>query len=76
VHIADRAYDTGHGGSKAISNGSERGSGFMLGSQRSHCHDKTDSGVVDSSKGIGRTSTSDRYQAETLDGHRDRQIRR
>ena len=60
-------------------NGRERGSRFMLGSQRSHCH-KTNSGFVDSSEGIGRkgrmSSTTDRYRARILDGHRDRQIRR
>jgi len=58
-------------------NGSERGSHFMLGSQRSHCHNKTNSGFVDS---VGRkermSSTTDRYKAEILDGHRDQQIRR
>jgi len=26
----------------------------MLGSQKSHCHDKTNSGFVDSSEGVGR----------------------
>ena len=61
-------------------NGSERGSRFMLGSQRSHCHNKTNSGCVDSSEGVGRKgrmlSTTDRYRAGILDGHRDRQIRR
>ena len=31
-------------------NGSERGSRFMLGSQRSHCHDRTNLGVVDSTE--------------------------
>jgi len=60
-------------------NGSERGSRFMLGSQRSHCHEQTHSGVVDSSEGVGRkgrmSSMTDRYQAELLDGHRNRQIR-
>jgi len=59
-------------------NGSEWGSRLMLGSQRSHCHDKTDSGVVDSSKGVGRkgrmSSTTDRHRAGLLDGHRHRQI--
>jgi len=29
-------------------NGSERGSRFRLGSQRSHCHNQTNSGFVDS----------------------------
>jgi len=47
----------------------------MLGSQRSHCHDKTNSGFVDSSEGVGRkgrmSSTTDRYRAGILDGHRD-----
>jgi len=61
-------------------NGSERGSRFMLGSQRSHSHNKTNSGFVDSSEGVGRkgrmSSTTDRYRAGILDGHRDRQIRR
>jgi len=61
-------------------NGSECESRFMLGSQRSHCHDKTNSGFVDSSEGVGRkarmSSTNDRYRAGILDGHRDRQIRR
>ena len=46
-------------------NGSERGSRFMLGSQRSHCHNKTNLGFVDSSEGVGRkgrmSSTTDRY---------------
>jgi len=48
----------------------------MLGSQRSRCHDKTDSGFVDSSKGVGRkgrmSSMTNRYRAGILDGHRDR----
>ena len=48
----------------------------MLGAQRSHCHNKTNSG----SEGIRQkgqmSSTTDRYRAEILDGHRDRQIRR
>jgi len=63
-------------------NGSERGLRFMLGSQRSHCHDKTNSDVVDSSEGVGRkgrmSSDTDKYRAAagTLDGHRDQQIRR
>ena len=61
-------------------NGSERGSRFMLGSQRSHCHNKKKSGFVDSSEGVGRkrrmSSTTDRYRAGILDGHRDRQIGR
>jgi len=35
-------------------NGSERGSRFMLSSQRSHRHNKTNSGFVDSSEGVGR----------------------
>jgi len=35
-------------------NGSRRGSHFMLGSQIPHCHDKANSGVVDSSEGVGR----------------------
>jgi len=52
----------------------------MLGSQRSHCHDKTNPGFVDSSEGVGRkgrmSSTTDRYRAGILDGHRDRQIKR
>jgi len=52
----------------------------MLGSQRSHCHNNTNSGFVDSSEGVGRTgrmsSTTDRYPAKILDGHIDRQIRR
>jgi len=57
-------------------NGSEVGSRCMLGSQRSQCHDKTNSNVVDSSEGVGRkgrmSSTTDRYQAAAgiLDGHR------
>ena len=59
--------------------GSERGSRFMLSSQRSHCHNKTNSGFVDSSEGVGRkgrmSSTTDRYRVGILDGHRDRQIR-
>ena len=60
-------------------NGSERQSRFMLGSQRSHCHDHKRSGFVDSSEGVGQkrqmSSTSDRYWAGMLDSHRDRQIR-
>ena len=53
----------------------------MLGSQRSHCHNQTNSGFVDSSEGIGRkgrmSRTTDRYRAGILDdGHRDLQIRR
>jgi len=35
-------------------NGSERGSCFMLGSQRSLCHNQTNLGFVDSSEGVGR----------------------
>jgi len=50
----------------------------MLSSQRSHCHDKTHSGFVDSSEGVGRkgqmTSTTDRYRAGILDGHRDQEV--
>ena len=53
-HIAGRAYNTGRGRSKTTSNGSERGSRFMLGSQRSHCHNQTNSGFVYSSEGVGR----------------------
>ena len=54
----------------------------MLGLQRSHCHDKTNSGVVDNSEGaaqkgrMSRSSTTDKYRAGILDGHRDRQISR
>jgi len=52
----------------------------MLSSQRSHFHGKTDSGFVDSSEGVrlkGRmSSTTDRYRAGILDGHKDRQIRK
>jgi len=48
----------------------------MLGSQRSHCHVKINSGFVDSNEGVGRKGTIDRYGAGILDGHRDRQIRR
>jgi len=51
----------------------------MVGSQRFNCHDKTNSGFVDSSEGVGMngrmSSTTDRYQAGILDGHRDRQNR-
>ena len=51
-------------------------SGFM----RDCCKEKTKSVVVDSSKGVGlkgrMSSTTDRYRAEILDGHRDQQIRR
>ena len=61
-------------------NGSERESRFMLGSQRFHCHNKTNLGYFDSSEGVGRkgqmSSTTDRYRAGILDEHRDRQIRR
>jgi len=46
----------------------------------SHCHDKMNSGIVDSSEGVGRkgrmSSTTDRYRAGILDGYRDQQIRR
>jgi len=52
----------------------------MLGSQRSDCHDKTNVGFVDSNEGVGRKGrmlcTTNRYRAEILDGHRDRQIRK
>jgi len=61
MRIAGRAYDIVLGGSKAISGGSERGSRFMLGSQRSHCHDKTNSGVVGNSEGVGRKALNE-YQ--------------
>jgi len=63
MHIAGRAYDTGHGGKKTTSNWKRAritlDAGFTkislsMGSQRSHCHDKTSSGVVDSSEGVGR----------------------
>jgi len=60
-------------------NGSEQGLRFMLGPQRFHCHDKTNSGVVDSSEGVGlkgqMSNTTDRYQVGILDGYRNRQIR-
>ena len=53
-------------------NRSERGSRFILGSQRSHCHDKTSSGVVDSSEGVGwkgrMSSTTDMYRSRILKG--------
>jgi len=43
---------------------------FMLGSQKSHCHDKTNSGIVDSSKDVGRkgeiSSMTNRYRAGIL----------
>ena len=39
---------------KQHQNRSERGSRFMLGPQRSHCHNQTNSGFVDSSKGVGQ----------------------
>ena len=58
----------------------KRGSRVMLGSQRSHCLDRTHSGVVDSSENVRRkrrmSSTIDKYRAGILDGHRDQQIRR
>ena len=61
-------------------NDSERGSRFMLGSQRSYCHDKTNFGVVDNSESVGRkgrmSGTTDKYRAGTLEGHRDQKIRR
>ena len=50
----------------------ERGSRFMLGSQRSRCHDQAHSGVIDSSEGVGQkgrmSSMTDRYRVEILDG--------
>ena len=53
---------------------------YMLGSQRSHCHNKTNTGFVYNSEGVGRkgwiSSTTDRYRAGILDGHIDRQIKR
>jgi len=53
-------------------NGSGRGSRFMLGSQRSHCRNKTNIGFVESSEGVGRkgrmSSTTERYRAGILDG--------
>jgi len=53
---------------------------FSVTSQRFHCHNKTNSGFVDCSEGVRRkgrmSSTTDRYRAEILDRHRDRQIRR
>ena len=65
MHIAGRAYDTGHVVSRQHQSGSERGSGFKLGSQRSQCHDTKQSGVVGSSEGVERTgrllSTADMY---------------
>jgi len=80
MHIAGRVYDTGHGGSREILNGNEGGSRSMLGSQRPHCHERESTGVVDSSNGMGLKEqtprTTNRYRAELLDGHRDRQTRR
>jgi len=50
----------------------------MLGSQRSHCHDKINLGFVDGSEGVGQkgrmSSATDRYLAAILNGHRDQQI--
>ena len=47
----------------------------MMGSQRSHCHNKKNPDFVDSSEGVGRkgqmSSATDSYRAEILDGHRD-----
>ena len=43
----------------------------MLGSQRSHCHDKKTLGFVDSSEGVGRKGQmSSTAEAGILDGHR------
>jgi len=56
MHIEGRAHEIGHSGIKATSN-SERGSRFMLGSQRSNCHDKTNAGVVDISECHSHTVT-------------------
>jgi len=42
------------GETKQHQNGSERGSCFKLSSQRSHCHNTTNSGFVDSSEGVRR----------------------
>jgi len=53
----------------------------MLGSQRFHCYETKNTGVVDSSKGVGwkgqmpSVPDCDRYRAGILDGHRDRQTR-
>ena len=71
MHIAGRAYDTGHGGSKATTTWPRvrimLHAGFtkisMAVASSSHCQDKTNSGVVKSSEGVGRkgqmSSTTD-----------------
>jgi len=56
MYIEGRAHEIGHSGIKATSN-SERGSRFMLGSQRSNCHDQKIAGVVDSSECQSHTVT-------------------
>jgi len=61
-------------------NGSKQDSCFMLVLQRFRCHDLKKRGVVNSSKGVGQkgrmSSTTDRYRAGILDGHRDWQTKR
>jgi len=42
----------------------------MLGSQRFHCHDKTDSGVVDSSEVVaGAERTNVKYDRQVSSGN-------
>jgi len=55
MHIEDRVHETNHGGIKATSN--SKRSRFMLGSQRSNCHDQKIAGVVDSSECQSHTVT-------------------
>jgi len=81
-HIAGRAYDAGHGGSKATSKWQRARITLHAGFTKITLpgrHNKTNSGFFDSSKGVGRkrrmSSTTDRYRAGILDGHRDLQIR-
>ena len=53
---------------------------FMLGSQRSHCHDRKNQAWLRAGRASGgkanvKYECTDRYQAVILNGHRDHQIR-
>jgi len=54
-NIAGGAYDTGRGGSKATSKWQRARIMLHAGfTNMSHCHNKTNSGFVNSSEGVGR----------------------
>jgi len=80
-HIAGRAYNTGHGGSKATSKWQRSRITLlmMLGSQRSHCHDITWQirALLTAVRASGGKDKCQVYLAGIeLNGHRDWQITR